>query len=67
MDKAKTLRAWNDFKKHSSKIDLCNRFMSLNFEFHLNPEFHEEDLENMIEAVENSLNAIQIIEGELQK
>ena len=67
MNTGKVFRGWNEFKKHTPKIDLFNRFMNLNFEFHLNPEFHEEDLDNMIAAVENSLKAINTIEGELQR
>ena len=67
MDNNKVYKSWGDFKKHFPKVARMDRFMKINFEFGLAPEFHKEDLDEMLKALDLSLKVINTIEAEMQK
>ena len=67
MDTMKTQKAWKEFEKQFPKVARMDRFMKINFEFGLAAEFHKEDLDDMLKALQSSLKAINTIEGEMQK
>ena len=67
MNTNKVLKSWGDFKKVFPKIELQNRLMNLNFEFHLDSWFHKDDLVKMKKHIDDALKAITEVDQEAQR
>jgi len=65
MNTAKILKSWGEFKKFLPEVDRRDRLMKLNFEFELSENFHKEDLDKMLIAVDKCINSIRVIDKEL--